>query len=447
MRVADKVLAPPPRQAGVVTNQPERRGNEPVSATVILFDRLNTQVEDQAFARLQALKYLRNSGRNEQISILSLTKTLKTVQAFTADRDVLVKAVDKATVETSVDLTADTLVQDLPVTGEATADAMTRNAASNMLQNARQRRADTTTAAFATVARHLKGLPGRKKLIWITSGLPLSFSEQQEHNLLPTIEFQNLSERFPLPARMLNDSNVALYAIDPRGVKAGLNDDSYGSMNYLADATGGKAVYASNDIAGGIGEFIADTDVTYTLGFYPPEDRKDDSFHSLSVKVNRPGAEVRSRRGYGALAVKPLTEKQRGSTLTAWAEEPLDATEIRINAGAFAVAGKPNVRRVDVGIDASALQMEEKAGRWTGMVEVAILYGNATGKKTKGTQQTLRLNLKPERLQAVLSGGMVVSSVVPVINEKGKPIATTLRVVVMDGTSGKAGSVRIPISN
>src|SRR5262249_17217023 len=138
--------------------------------------------------------------------------------------------------------------QDLPVTGDAIADAMTKNSAAMMLDNARQRRTDTTTSAFATIARHLKGVPGRKKLVWITSGLPLSFVEQREHNGQATIEYQGLAEGYTKPARMLNDANVVLYAIDPRGVKAGLNDDSYGAMNYLTSITGGKAIYADNDL-------------------------------------------------------------------------------------------------------------------------------------------------------------------------------------------------------
>ncbi len=284
MRTAPAEPPPPSRQPpGVVSNRPMGRTTDPVSATVILFDRLNTQVEDQAFARLQALKYLQNAKRNEQIAVFSLNKTLKVVQNFTGDRDALVRAIDKASIETSVDLTADQLITDLPVTGDAIADAMTKNAAAMMMDNSRQRRADTTSSAFVTMARHLKGIPGRKKLVWITSSLPITFTEIRQHNGSDTIEYQDLSGELDPPAKILNDANVALYSIDPRGVKGGLTGDELTVVNHLTHATGGRAIYADNDVAALMEEVMEDTDVTYTLGFYPASDRPDDSFHSIGV--------------------------------------------------------------------------------------------------------------------------------------------------------------------
>ncbi len=148
--------------------------------------------------------------------------------------------------------------------------------------------------------------------------------------------------------------------------------------------------------------------------------------------------------GYQGDAHPVLTEKQRGSTLTAWANEPLEATTIPINALATPVTGKPGFYKVDIGINVTGLQMDQKAGRWTGLVDLAILHGN--GKKTKGVHQTIRLNFSQERLDALLKTGMVVSNVVQVTDPKGKLYANNLHVVVMDATTGNAGSVRVPVS-
>jgi VWFA-related protein len=459
---------PPSRQApGVVSNRPAGRATDPVAGTVILFDRLNTQVEDQAFARLQALKYLQKANRNEEIAVFSLNKTVRVVQGFTSDHDLLVKAVDKATIETSVDLTADQLVQDLPVTGNAIADAMTKNAAALMLDNARQRRADTTSSAFATIARHLKGIPGRKKLIWISSSLPNMNFDVRQHNGSDTIEFQDLSEQLDAPGKMLNDANVVLYYIDPIAVLGGVTRDELTVPLHLTAETGGKAVYADNDIASILEEVMDDTDVTYTLGFYPSHcfavreaaqaegspqrgsarecsaDQADDSFHSLKVKVNRRGLEVRHRMGYQEETHPPLTEKQRGPTLTKWADEPLEATFIPINALARPVEGKPGFYKVDVGINVTGIQLDQNAGHWTGLVEIAILHGD--GKKTKGLHQSLKLNLTQAHMEMLLKQGMIVSNVVQVTDPKGKLYANNLHVIVMDGTTGYAGSVRVPV--
>src|SRR6185295_7306201 len=65
-----------PLPEGVFANRPINQEGEPVAGTVVLFDRLNTPPEDQAYARLQALKYIEKTSRNEQIAVYSLNKTL-----------------------------------------------------------------------------------------------------------------------------------------------------------------------------------------------------------------------------------------------------------------------------------------------------------------------------------------------------------------------------------
>ncbi len=445
MREESKPRQIPLLEPGVVTNEPLLSGTEPVSATVILFDFLNTDAADLAYGRLQALKYLEKAQRREQVAIYTLNKTLKVAQHFTADHDQLVATIQKLVPETSVDLTAGGLVNDLPVTGDAIADGMMRNAAKMMQQNARSRREDITSAALATVARHLKGVPGRKKLIWISSSLPMAFHDTQEHNGVTTIEDEFYAEKIDVPGKLLVEANVALYGVDPKGLTVsgdGLADVNLEAMIRLASLTGGKAVYMDNGVAEAIEESIEDTDVTYTLGFYPGGEN-DGAFHSLRVKVDKPGLEVRYRKGYSAEQFRPLLDKQRGSTLTAWAEEPLDATEIPISA--IAVKGpKAGTNRVNIGVDLSALHLEQRNGRWTGRIEVAILTGK--DRKTQGVHQTIRLNLTPERLQTVLKTGLVVSSDVPIARPNGKPLDRELHIVVMDGMTGKAGSVRVPMA-
>src|SRR5579862_7744453 len=53
VRKAGDAVRATPLPPGVVGNRPAYQGSEPVSATVILLDYLNTPVEAQAFARLQ----------------------------------------------------------------------------------------------------------------------------------------------------------------------------------------------------------------------------------------------------------------------------------------------------------------------------------------------------------------------------------------------------------
>src|SRR5262245_62628037 len=108
-----------------------------------------------------------------------------------------------------------------------------------------------------------------------------------------------------------NRANASFYPIDPRGlavfdtpIDAGvtLTADramlrSRGeSLRNLASATDGTAIM-TNDISGALRRVMDDLSSYYLLGYYS-SGRLDGKFHSISVRVKRPGVRVRARRGY-----------------------------------------------------------------------------------------------------------------------------------------------------
>jgi VWFA-related protein len=434
---------PVPLPKGVVSNRPRYLGPEPVAATVVLMDQQNTHPEYQGYARIQALKYLDQAGRRELVAVYALDSTLKVLQEFTEDRASLRKAVDGYTMVQSLNL------QDGSNGTPGLLTGLTGNGANAMRAANFQRQADITTAAFESLARHLAGLPGRKKLIWITAAMPLTFTQENERNGVMMTEFTNLSKQIYAPMKLLNDANVAIYPIDPRGVMtpamgAGLMDPGITTMVRLAELTGGRAAYNDNDLAAVLEDAFGDTYLTYTLGFYPSEGKLDGSTHAILVKVNRSGVDARYRQSYSAeTAAKPLTEKFLKAALSERVNQPLEATEIPIQAAAVAAVGKAGYYDVEVGIDVSALQLELQNGLYTGSVEIAIVPD--VENKPKGLDQVVKVNLTQPRLLAALESGMTIINQVRVTNNKGKLLAKKLHVVVMDRATGKTGSVRIPI--
>jgi hypothetical protein len=215
-------------------------------------------------------------------------------------------------------------------------------------------------------------------------------------------------------------------------------------MIRLAEMTGGKAFYGDNDVSIGIEEAFADTDVTYTLGFYSTEERPDGSVHSLSVKVNRSGADARYRKSYSAETVStPPTAKFLKGTMDGWVNQPLESTEIPIQAAAAPAINKPGYYDVEVAVDASALKLEQKNGRFVGSFEIAIVPD--VEKKPKGLHEVIKVNLTQERLLVALETGIQVVNQIRVTNNKGKLLSKKLHLVVMDQATGKTGSVRIPL--
>jgi VWFA-related protein len=121
-------------------------------------------------------------------------------------------------------------------------------------------------------------------------------------------------------------ANVTVYAIDPRGVGAGLDEAieltplpdetnpmgpvldavrrGQDSLRSIADGTGGFAAVNQNDLNNTFARIIQENSSYYVLGYYPANDRRDGRFRSVDVKVKRPGLTVRARKGYVAPAGK-----------------------------------------------------------------------------------------------------------------------------------------------
>jgi VWFA-related protein len=436
--------SPPARRlvAGAVANRPLSEDGDPVAGTVILFDRLNTLPEDQAYARVQALKYFQGASRNEHIAVYALGKTLSILENFTNDQGRLVQAVRRSSPEVSQFLAAEDLAAE-----------ESRSSVLEMRANARLRRQEITAAAFATLARHLSGLPGRKKLVWIASSVPLHFLEQRENSGLMTLQPGSNSAQMDKAIRALNDANIGVYPVDPRGVTppplvpapgAILMDESRAAMNTVADMTGGKAHYGDNDVAGEIENVMTDTDLTYTLGFYPSEERLDGTFHTIAVQVNRRDVAVRSRRGYSAsLPATQLTESRRHQLIDAWFQEPLEATDLSVRGILKPLPERPGYYSVEVAVDASELQLESKNGHWVGSIDLDVVPD--VGSRTKGWHHAIPVNMTQEQYTQALRNGIAIARPIQAADASGKVKAVGFRIVVMDPASGKIGSVRLSI--
>jgi hypothetical protein len=82
----------------------------------------------------------------------------------------------------------------------------------------------------------------------------------------------------------------------------------------LAEGTGGFPILNTNDLLGGLQKIASEQDEYYLLG-YVPSDSPEGSCHTLKVKVERSGMNVRARSGYcnvksnDLLAGKPIEDE------------------------------------------------------------------------------------------------------------------------------------------
>ena len=145
-------------------------------------------------------------------------------------------------------------------------------------------------------------------------------------------EFRNLLDE-------ANRANASFYPIDPRGmaafdspitaplpldVDAAMLRGRADSLRTLAEATDGLAII-SNNLAGGLRRIVDDVSSYYLIGYYS-SGKLDGKFHAITVRVKRPGVQVRARRGYlaavpaSATASAPLSAADRADA-AARAEE------------------------------------------------------------------------------------------------------------------------------
>ena len=438
-----------PDPPGTVSNRAGGSG-----ATIVLFDLLNTAdanlgtaAAPQAFGRLELLKYLRTlePGNDESFALFSLFKSVRIVHDFTADPKELVAAGEGIKIEHSFDQSAeeqgDQILLEAPrrFMDKATSD-MFDNAVKEMQDNARVNRASLTVAALKAIAKHLQAMPGRKKLVWLSAGFPAANFDVRTRNFMPLIETQDFGGPIQQAVRALNNANIAVYPIDPRDVyNSGLAADGIDSMNLLAAGTGGKALYALADVADAIRQAVEDTQVTYTLGFYPSDLKPDGSWHSLSVDVDRRGVDVRARKGYFAPDAKPLTSKEMGKQLKDVVTSPINSTGLSLKARAL--TPKPGVFDIELTLDPHELHLERENNHWIALLELVAFVPQAH--KPNAHQDAIKMTLTDARLREVLMAGRYTLHRSVQFDVKK---AADLRVALEDRVTGATGSVLLHVN-
>src|SRR5207248_6584617 len=168
---------------------------------ILFFDNSTMAAPDQIQARGAAQKFIEaNAGPDHLMAVVDFGGSLRIVQNFTASA-VLLRAAVSGLKGSAVDPNAPP--SDAAVT-VASADVPTMGMSS--LFNAQADfGARTMLLAVRSLAKNLRSIPGRKMMILFSGGFPLT--PENESELTATID-------------ACNKSNVAIYAVDARGLAA-----------------------------------------------------------------------------------------------------------------------------------------------------------------------------------------------------------------------------------
>src|SRR5690606_7299452 len=115
---------------------------------------------------------------------------------------------------------------------------------------------------------------------------------------------------------LANKFNVAIYAVDPRGLAGFEHDINEGvglqmdkamlqmtmdSIRILASETDGRAIVNRNALTPGLRQIVRDSSSYDLRGYNSSKAPSDGRFHEIKVRVKRRGVDVRHRKGYWAL--------------------------------------------------------------------------------------------------------------------------------------------------
>jgi len=377
---------------------------------VMILDDASTAPDRTARTRNASRRFIeQHLGANDLMAIVFTAATGEAAQDFTADKRLLLAAVDKFTGQEVPERTLPqpigpgTFTTGPPAPGtppqplepvvigvNACDPLPTFTAAGN-----RESLADgnVTVNTLGRVATWLNGISGRKKaVIFVSDGFVYD----------PTRLADDVR-----PTGRIGRTNLNIYAVDMRG--PGVTQTPTDQLTMLTENTGGFAVMDNNDIDGGFDRIVAENSTYYMLAYYPSNAR-DGKVHPIDVRVKRPGVTVRARRAFAAPNGDPpptrfaANVKTTSGTVEAL-NSPVPLSDLRMRVFAAPFGAMPHAQ-VLVGIDFVGRDLPLDTG---GAVEIAYLAVDAGGVEHGWRTDRLNLNLNPGmRTRAEQSGVRVL---------------------------------------
>jgi VWFA-related protein len=175
-----------------------------------------------------------------------------------------------------------------------------------------------------------------------------------------------------------NLANVTFYPVDSRGLAAMDNLISADlpanvdqamlkhrieTLRTLATDTDGLAVVDTNDLDKGLRRVVDDLTSYYLLGYYSTNGKNDGKFRKITVRVKRPGVDVRARRGYRA-ATQQEIDRGREQTMLQESSAPPTAMQMALNSLGSARSGIPFRTSVSYAATGASERGGEKVRLW-----------------------------------------------------------------------------------
>jgi VWFA-related protein len=424
--------------------------------TLLFFDVSSMQPDDLMRAMKAATSFVQKRlTPADLVAVVTYTSSLRVVQNFTNDRDALSKALNGILVgEESSNLAAGGSVGEAGTTSASGAEVVTQDVSDAFTPDETEFNifnTDEKLAAVESLAEMLRGVPGRKSVIHFSSGITSTGIENQAQ-LLATVA-------------AANQSNVSLYTMDTRGLMAlppggdastaspsgtGVYSGSAVSSQIssmhssretlasLAQDTGGRTFYDTNDFGEAFQEVQSENSSYYLLGYSPTNTRSDGQFRRIRVEVMRPGVKVQARPGYFAPKnFRQFTREDKEAQLQQAInlDQPFLDLPFVVDASYFLRADHTYYVVLAAKIPGSAVQLLKKSNTHETEFDFIWRATDPSGKPLGVLRDTLPVKASGESYDMLLAGNFLYEG--SLILPPGK---YQLKVLVRENQSGKMGT-------
>ncbi len=446
----------------------------PKNLQIIAIDLVNTSFSNQKYAREGLIDFLSKSVNEDALVALVVFRLngVQVIHSFTSDRSVLISAIkklqaqpsvtDKATVTASGDDDIEAAQLDAYLSGDLSGIAA-------QLDYGRQGQASLVTLeSFQAVGQYFASVPGRKSLLWASSAFQFGtgdFSGGMMRGVTPA-DWQRT-------VRMLQDANIAVYPVDVSGltgsifrgpgnnlpstmggttqrsaalqaVEAGVGFDpaqaKHETMQEVADRTGGRPYYNSNDLSKMFHQATLDSNQYYMLAFYTKDISKE-GWHKVQVKCHRDGSQLRYRSGF--IVTKEMTNPELARQQDEFhaISSYLNFTSLPINGMWQQIEPAGNSRKVHFLLNlppgVSTIDTDHENHIDMDFLAVAM---DANGKEAANVNQRLNRKLPPPGVAQIQTNGLTYVNTLTL-----SPGEYKVHIAVRDNLSGKIGSVVAPL--
>lgn len=301
-------------------------------------------------------------------------------------------------------------------------------------------RVQLTYAALSAIAAQLSRIPGRKNIVWITDGVPISLGPIRSD----TGDFVDFTPQIRQMSEALDRTGVAIYPVQQillgsRDTSGGTGIGSAATLESFADLTGGRRDQGK-DIGPAIKQATTDVRTSYQIGYYLPAQQWDNKFHKLRITCKRKGIRIQAQTGYYA-AAGPGPEEELKVIASAGATA-FDAAEIGLVATLSPDPSVDHAAHLEVRIDGRDIAWSPAGNDFAANLEVSVIGYMASGQIEASRLIPLDLHDSPEAHDKAVQQGIPFAQ-----DFKLGEGLQTLRFVAVNRRSNALGTVTIPVNS